>query len=1645
MMCGTSFRFFFFGVCVSLCLVESSELLAQSTPPHIVFILADDCGWTDVNCRDGKPDAHGVQEDAPNSAEYWDSRFYQTPHLRRLRNEGMRFTQAYVNPMCAPTRASLLTGLYTASTHMWGFPNDLPGTSIREVPAANRKLLNRTLHGIVPGSRSLPSQKEGVYTIAEALDQGVSPYRSACIGRWHIVHPDYTYDYGDFSHPSHPENRGFDDVFGGRWETTYFTHFYPYWRFPRETLRTSNPLTRSDGRTPDDLGFPHAPTVPMGNEDVVSRFNFFETGTLPSGSALDAYRGNYLEHDSNLNGNEYITERITKEACDFIDAHLNEDPNAPFFLYVAHYAVHDSRYRVIEYKQEDREELERIWGDSQALDAYWKLDESSGTTAADQGGNYGGTLTGNPTWQPDSGAFNGALAFDGDDYVEATGYACISGAAARTVSAWVKSDYNGGPIVTWGDLTDNGKLWYFGIKDSFNPPYEDTGKLVVWVGGATIASNGTINDDKWHHVAAVLPQTMEPNVTDIQLYIDGHLAESSYGYDSGLTNVVIDTGTNFDLQIGHRDNGGTVYFQGLIDEVRIYNDALGENEILGLSQYTPLRLPDDDEQRPSEIRHQNKGYAASIKALDDSVGELLDKLEDPDGDPNTDDSILDETLIVFLGDNGGLKRHNLQGETCADCGDDVGGYVDQSDGSIVAYGTETDNLNNPSNTDLVLVTDNYPLREGKTSVFEGGIRVPMIVHWPDQINETNNNVGSTCHIPVHCVDFLPTFMDVAGLDPETDIPCVDGVSLKPLFEDPGNPAFSRSDDALFWFWPFRPGSQFEAMSNDLNERREWGGKFYDPSAAIRQGDYKLVFYFNEYQAVPFHNIYGFMECYDLRMNEETELLEDPADNLAYNTNYTDLVYDMRRRLMAWLAKTQPQMPRGIYNASQNMWTSDATIQKAIDDAAIGDTLIVLPGVYRENLNINEQDLIIRSIDPNDPSVTAMTVIEASDPNKPTLKLLNDATIQGITIRGLHALPGCDSESGLEGYWSFNSSDDPNLDGSGNGRHGVLLGNASRNAEGQFGGALKLDGSSNPATYFEVPGYAGVTGTAPRTVSAWIKTTEGGPVATWGDLTGSGSLWYFGIKEGTGNDAGRLVLWINASTISNKTALDDGQWHHIAAVLPNLAAPMVSDIELYIDGQRVKEDDIDFVGVTSTPVDTGDAYNLQVGHRADGGVFYFEGLIDEVRVHDVALNGIGIEYLYALDADGPDGKAIVASGNFDLENCIVTGHEASNGGIIDGNGSGGRITNCLIYDNHADLDASIIHDFDGQLVSTTISRNTVEGSVLEGCDGQNAAIKNCIIWGNTSNTLASSIIPSYSCIQGWIGGGTGNIALDPRFADPNNNGDFHLRANSPCINAGDPNHTVGTGETDIDGDPRISDGTVDMGADEVILVPFGYWTFDETSGTTASNSRGDHDATVSGASWYTGGMVNGALDFDGTDDYVTIADSGLDGDFPSYSGGGTSAFSISLWCLIDDLSDRRPLVVKQGDSGENGSPTRGFLLSIENESNNDKVGFEIYEDDGNHDEIYSSSTLTTGQYYHIVATYDNSANEACLYINGVESVSDTSFTIGPPNANPEDLQIGKYYWNSTYNWHFDGVIDEVRFYGFALSADQAKLIYDIQSQ
>jgi hypothetical protein len=160
----------------------------------------------------------------------------------------------------------------------------------------------------------------------------------------------------------------------------------------------------------------------------------------------------------------------------------------------------------------------------------------------------------------------------------------------------------------------------------------------------------------------------------------------------------------------------------------------------------------------------------------------------------------------------------------------------------------------------------------------------------------------------------------------------------------------------------------------------------------------------------------------------------------------------------------------------------------------------------------------------------------------------------------------------------------------------------------------------------------------------------------------------------------------------------------------------------------------------------------------------------------------------------------------VSNCILTGNITPiNGG--GGGAYGVMLVNCLLTGNQAGYGAGAS---ESTLVNCTVISNTVSSPFGGGTD--HSTLNNCIVYFNTAVSGAgnyNACTLSFCCTTP-LPPGPGNITSNPLFVNPSA-GNFHLQSNSPCINAGNNSAVMGT--TDLDGNPRISGGTVDIGAYE----------------------------------------------------------------------------------------------------------------------------------------------------------------------------------------------------------------------------------------
>ena len=204
-----------------------------------------------------------------------------------------------------------------------------------------------------------------------------------------------------------------------------------------------------------------------------------------------------------------------------------------------------------------------------SLVGWWQFD---GDTLDSSGNGRDGSLVGDAQLV-DNGLFGGALALDGSgDYVNIDGYLGILAVDGVqnpfTVACWLKTTGNA-EMVTWGN-TPGGQRLSFRI---------DGGTLRTEHGSGNLRGNTTVNDGEWHHAALVVAEGANLRVPNTLLYADG-VEDTTY---SGSDNTYNLTGSQ-DVSIGRRATSNDRFFNGMIDDVRIYDRALAAEEIAELAK-----------------------------------------------------------------------------------------------------------------------------------------------------------------------------------------------------------------------------------------------------------------------------------------------------------------------------------------------------------------------------------------------------------------------------------------------------------------------------------------------------------------------------------------------------------------------------------------------------------------------------------------------------------------------------------------------------------------------------------------------------------------------------------------------------------------------------------------------------------------------------------------------------------------------------------------------------------------------------------------------------------------------------------------------------------------------------------------------------
>lgn len=281
----------------------------------------------------------------------------------------------------------------------------------------------------------------------------------------------------------------------------------------------------------------------------------------------------------------------------------------------------------------------------------------------------------------------------------------------------------------------------------------------------------------------------------------------------------------------------------------VHTPIIDQGDPRYLDGYSDRPNPEDD-------------YAAMLESMDASLGAILDNLDRQ--------GIAEETLVIFFSDNGGLSNHTR--------GDGV--TYPMQGGAELQYKRDW---------------HNSPLRGGKGSAYEGGVRVPMMVAWAGQGNTPSVNrvvprplpiePGTTCDSPVISDDLLPTILAVAGVKGVNELTAqMDGRNLTPALM---GESVSEGERPIVIHYPHQ-------WYRDVGV-----GMGIQPFTSLRKGSWKLIYFYGDGHADG-EGLDPWFELYDLSQDvgESVDLAEAEPEILAA----------MAQELHDWMVEVGAQTP-----------------------------------------------------------------------------------------------------------------------------------------------------------------------------------------------------------------------------------------------------------------------------------------------------------------------------------------------------------------------------------------------------------------------------------------------------------------------------------------------------------------------------------------------------------------------------------------------------------------------------------------------------------------------------------------------------------------------------------------------------------------
>ena len=1302
------------------------------------------------------------------------------------------------------------------------------------------------------------------------------------------------------------------------------------------------------------------------------------------------------------------------------------------------------------------------------LVGYWKLDDASGTSAADASGNGNtGTLTGSShTWG--AGKIGSAVNFNGtDDYIDlGSTSSAFNFPADISGSAWIKTSTSGRLILHYNGSS---QLIYMSVGPTTAGGTANKFVVYLWANGGSntvFSSNQSVTDNLWHLVSF----TRNTVTQKVRLYVDGVLdSESSYSAMGGI---------NSSGGVNTVSYPSPYSFSGSLDEVRVYNRALSADEVAKLYQTTAPDNPDQglvgywpldgaDVAGTTAYDRSGKGYNGTLtNSPTKTIGKVGQAL-------NFNGSNQYVSIPDFGTSTDAAVTISLWAKPSALTSTQVGMYYR---GGVVG--------------DMEAVIDNDNKYKFIIDLAQSGntwynaVGPPAVagqwVHFVGVYNRRssgaiyiNGILAGTVALPGYDLAVLSRHSSIGTFNQSTSgaFPgIIDDVrvysralsasEIQALYQSGAGDKLSSADSqadplekGLAGYWKLDDGSGGSAAdatgngnTGTLSGSPAWTGGKINGAVRFNGGSDKIT-----------------------------------LGSLATGTTYT---------LSLWVNATGSGLYNGLITESNskgffyNNSTGYPTLYFSGANHSFSSTLPLNQWVHLVVANNagNATFYMNGAMSGTTTSAPSLSVVQlGSDLSNETLtgsldevRIYNRA-LSADEVAKLYQTTAPDNpDTGLVGYWPFNGPDVAGttaFDRSGKGNNGTLT-NSPTKTIGKVGQAFSFNGTNQ---YVTVGAGTGLASTW-YAVSAWVNVNSSlpGPGGQFDCIVDrrdpTNTPWYntnyiLEVNNDSTSPAGTINLMhvrANHSTVDSvngTTDLRGAGWKYVVGTYDG------SYVRVYVNGALENS-------VAAGDPETTGPQILSIGweHWNNSG-HYFPGKIDEVRVYNRALSQSEITALYQAGAgdkfnsadsqvspldkglasywkfdDGSGGSAADASGNGNTG--TLSGGPTWTGGKI-----GGALTfnGTNQYVSTSDIGTSTDSAYTISAwvnPSSTASgdiyyRGAATGEMLFQTSGGAASLYADLTTAGWQNVTGGSVATgTWSHLVGvYTRQGSLKIYVNGVLAGTTSLPSYDLAVNGFFHSSiGSYNRSTTSAYPGSIDEVRIYNRA--LSADEVAKLYrttapdspdtgiVGYWPFNGTdvAGTTAYDRSGKgNNGTLTNSPTKTIGKIGQALSFNGTSQYVSNS-----GAVPYASFADNLPITVSAWVKTTSVSGADTIA-----STWDFHTTSGwrFMLTPQPE-------LLIADANGtNHRDSHGGTAVNDGKWHHVVATYDGSQNSSGIkvYVDAIANVMTPTTNTAPGALSNAMFNIGKIGGGTPQ--YFNGSIDEVRLYNRTLSQSEVTALYN----